>query len=61
MSLGDWAGPLLFFLSSLLVLVIDQSLDVLTNGREPSWTVIFVIPLLMVIKKFLTQGVSKDE
>ncbi len=56
LSHRDWIAPGLVFVTSFIMYMIDQALNAMTSGGDVSWTVIVVVPLLMVLKKFVTQG-----
>ncbi len=58
LSAGDWLAPGLVFVTSFIMYMIDQALTAMTTGGDVSWTVIVVVPLLMVLKKFVTQGTA---
>ncbi len=56
LSARDIIAPGLVFVTSFFMYMIDQALNAMTTGGDVSWTVIIVVPLLMVLKKFITQG-----
>ena len=60
LSHRDWIAPGLVFLTSFVMYMIDQALNAITTGGDVSWTVIVVVPLLMVLKKFVTEGTRQN-
>lgn len=55
-SKSDWIAPVALFVTMLATLSIEQILVALSNNEPISWTAIFVVPLLLVIRNFLSNG-----
>lgn len=56
LSKGDWIGPLMLLVTSVLVMGIEQIILVLTSSQSTSWVVIIALPVLLMLKRLLTQG-----